>query len=377
MMLIGLDVNATRIVALSGPEGAPPRPLPLGDETDELPTFVSLQGRQPAVGKSGTAILREWPHLVCHDFLAFLGKPRTWSAARHKLDATKALTVVGEKLKPHLSSAKAATAVFPAYLSQSQGTDALGVFQKLRLPVVGSVASPLAAGLAVLHLKRWTGYLLLIDVDDHALAWSFLKPDSDRIIVHESRSLPHLGFHAWKMCLLDAISERCVRHSRRDPRDSGAAEQLLYDQLDDVFTSARQDRLVEVVVRTSSWCQNLFLQPEQVNHFCKSRAEQTADELGAAIASINPETVAAVWLTDAAARLSGLLPLVQEIVGENVPVASLPADAIARTAHELAARMHRGELPHSHVDTAIALPRHRPAAGASSFLKIPTFGADR
>ena len=44
---------------------------------------------------------------------------------------------------------------------------------------------------------------------------------------------PRLAVKAWKDKLLDAVSDRCVRLCRRDPRDSAEAEQSLFEQLDD------------------------------------------------------------------------------------------------------------------------------------------------
>jgi hypothetical protein len=80
MNLVGLDMNATQVRAVSGPTDMSPVPLPFGGNCLALPLAVSLQGRYPEVGRAGAALIRENPHLVCLDFLALLGNDRTWAA---------------------------------------------------------------------------------------------------------------------------------------------------------------------------------------------------------------------------------------------------------------------------------------------------------
>jgi hypothetical protein len=377
MMFVGLDVNATRVQAVGGPEDLPPRPLGADEQGNGLPMAVSLEGRHPAVGAPATSIIREWPHLVCHDFLAHLGSPRQWSAGRHRVDAAKALTYVADRLRPLFGSARGAAAVLPAYLTSEQGAQALGLLQKAHLPVLGSVAAPLAAGSVCYAEKRGAGPALLIDADDHALTWTVLRAEGNHIRSMDGKAVPSLSVAAWKMCLLDAIAERCVRHSRRDPRDCGAAEQLLYEQLDDLFDAEREGRLVEVVVRTTTWCQNLFLQPDQIREFCAKRAKDAAEEVSAAVGAVLPEPLAGVWLTDAASRLPGLRSAVEEAAKEAAPLACLQSDALARRAYELSVRMYRGELAHAHLQASLPIGKQVSAAGAPSFLKIPTFAATR
>src|SRR5437763_733306 len=78
-----------------------------------------------------------------------------------------------------------------------------------------------------------------------------------------SRSLPRLNLQAWKTRLLDAVADRCVRHSRRDPRDSAPSEQMLYEQLDGALDACRQGRSVELVIEAAHWYQNVILGPEE------------------------------------------------------------------------------------------------------------------
>src|SRR6202163_4937656 len=106
MTLVGLDLNATRTLGVSGPEQVAPRPLPLEGARLDLPTAVSLQGRYPEAGRTALTLCRLLPHLVCTDFLAHLGESRQWVAGPHRLDADRALTLVFERLPPALAGAK-------------------------------------------------------------------------------------------------------------------------------------------------------------------------------------------------------------------------------------------------------------------------------
>ena len=46
------------------------------------------------------------------------------------------------------------------------------------------------------------------------------------------------------------VADRCIRQSRRDPRDSASAEQALYDQLEDALESAAKGKTVDLLSQT-------------------------------------------------------------------------------------------------------------------------------
>src|SRR5581483_3443688 len=106
------------------------------------------------------------------------------------------------------------------------------VADRCRLPVLGSVSSALAAALAAYAEQTWSGLCLVVDADDHALTWSLACVDGAHAAVVGVETVPRLGVRAWKDKLLEAVADRCVRRSRRDPRASAPAEQALYDQLE-------------------------------------------------------------------------------------------------------------------------------------------------
>jgi hypothetical protein len=261
-----------------------------------------------------------------------------------------------EQLRPALAHTRAMVLALPAYLSPLQASQVVSLAQKAKLPVAGSVAAPLAMARTAFADQPWSGVALLVDVDDHALSWTTLRAGPEQFEVVDSKALLPLSLRDWKDCLVDAIAACCIRHSRRDPRDSGAAEQLLYDQLDDVLEAHSQDQTVEVIVRTATWCQNLFLQPQQIRTFCDPLVADAGEEIGAAFASAMPESLAVVLLTPAATRLPGLLATLQEAAGERVPVRQLAADAAALAAYHLAGRFRRGELPNFHADVCLPVP---------------------
>ena len=77
-------------------------------------------------------------------------------------------------------------------------------------------------------------------------------------------SLPRLGLRVWRERLLNAVADRCILQSRRDPRDCPEADQTLFDHLDDVLEACRQGQTVSVGLQAASWYQSVLLQPEGV-----------------------------------------------------------------------------------------------------------------
>jgi hypothetical protein len=383
MTLAGLDLNATCARAVGGPEGLPPRVLSLDDgatTAGALPLALSLQGRHAEVGQAGAGLCREFPHLVCLDFLAHLGTDRFWTAGRHRLTATTALALVLDCLRPALANVKALSVALPAYLNEAQAALVMTQARKAKLPVVGSVAAPLALALAAYAEKPWAGLAVLVDADDHALTWTILKASPDKLQILDGKTVPHLNLRVWKGYLLDAIADCCIHHSRRDPRDSGSAEQLLYDQLDDVFEAVAQHQLVEVIIRATSWCQNLILQPRQVGLFCAPLVQEAAEEVGTAFASALLGTMSVVLVSAAVGRLPGLVGALQEAVGDRVPVQVLPPDATARAGWELAGHFLRGAGRHwapSHEHLMASLPLSPAARSRPASQVPPRLAADR
>jgi hypothetical protein len=362
MTLIGLDLNATRVRAEGGPAEAA-QPLALAGNEYEQPLVISLEGRDPVVGRAGLALCRRLPHLACLDFLAALGSARTWVAGRHRLDAARALTLVFKELKAAIqargkvarSKPSLALAV-PSYLDPAQLAVLSTLVENMRWSPIGSVAAPLAAALAAFIEWPWSGNAAFVDVDDHALTLALVAEDRGYARVVGQRVLPQLNRLAWRNRLVDALSDRCIRHSRRDPRESASAEQMLYDQLDDVEEACCQGQLVEVLIQAAHWGQNLILQPREVAVFCSVFARQVLSEILELVASVPDEAqLGAVFLTAAASRLPGLQAEIEGSLGDRAPVSVLPADAVARTAHDLAARFQRGDLPAGHLDVTAAL----------------------
>src|SRR5207237_5779359 len=140
---------------------------------------------------------------------------------------------------------------------------------------------------------------------------------------------------AWKDRLLDAISDRCVRLCRRDPRDSADAEQALYEQLDDATDHARTGQRVGLTVRTDRWFQDVTLSPEEFDGYCAALARGAAESVRDLVAvdgsglALPPRTV---WLTHEAGRLPGLARAIFENTHEGTTVEVLPPAAVAQAA---------------------------------------------
>jgi hypothetical protein len=388
MTLVGLDLNATRARAVTAPAGAAPRPLPLDGVQADLPLALSLEGKHPEVGRAGVGLCRRLPHLACLDFLTFLGEPREWTAGRHRLDAAKALGLVLERLQPACATARGLVLALPAYLTRTQVALLMPLAEKARLPVLGSVVAPLAAALAACGEQPWSRPALVVDADEHALTLAVVSLEAEQARVLTAHALPQLGLRVWKGRLLDAAADSCIRHSRRDPRDSAAAEQALYEQLDAAMDACRQGPLVEFLIQTAHWYQNLMLRSEEVVAFCSRLASQARESARAVFAAVSAGTPSAIILTEAAGRLPGLVAALEgevadpplevfdeppEDFGENLllphgsdprSVIVLGPDAVARTAQQLASNFLRGDLPRGHLDTVVPLlVAHSDAAG--------------
>jgi hypothetical protein len=376
-VLAGIDVNTTRVRAVQGPAQTAPRALPLEEARDELPMVLSLEGRHPEVGRAGAALCRLSPHLACLDFLAHVGEPREWVAGRHRIDPLKAVGLVLERLQPSCADIRGLVLVLPAYLARSQVNLLLPLVNKARLPLLGSVRAPLALALAAQTAEPWTGPALIVDVDDHALTASTVVADGEQLWVQAAQAWPPLNARAWKLRLLNQVADRCIRQSRRDPRDCAPAEQSLYDQIEDAFDRIGSGKMVELLIQTPNWFQNLLLRSEELASFCAGLVQESLKSIPSVLGQSTP---AVVLISAAAARLPGLaaalqgcgrqmaVPVQDEVqdtdFGEDLiegriepssgPTVLAP-DAAARAAHVLAARSHDGDLPRGHLDLSLPL----------------------
>ncbi len=379
-ILVGLDLNATRARAVHGTSQAAPRPLPLEGNLEDLPLVISCQGRHPELGRAGAGICRQSPHLICSDFLASLGEQREWAAGRHRLNAAKAVAMLMEQLRGGCAGAKGLVIAVPAYLTRHQVVQLTALAEKARLPLTGTVKAPLAHALTAYAAEPWSGFALVLDADDHAFTAATVIADGERLVLHGCKAWAHLNLGAWKGRLLDRVADRCVRQSRRDPRDSAPAEQSLYEQIEDALDVWTQAKPVELLIQTVHWYQNLLIRPEETVAFCDGLIRQVVD---AAQSLLNNKsggkTPQTIIVSRAAGRLPGLVNALQMIVqqealapqadpsgdfGEDlIPETSpeewisvLNADAAASAAHDLATRFFRGQIPRGHVDHAIAIP---------------------
>jgi hypothetical protein len=390
--LIGLDLNATRARAIQGESHGSalhvPIALPLDGNERELPLAVSLEERQPKVGRAGASLCRKSPHLACLDFLPFLGDDRTWDAGRHRLDAARAFALVCEQLQRRIAKAEGVTVALPAYLGPAQAALLANLAGKARWRLLGSVPSPVAVALAAHEHLPWSGLAVVLDLDGHALTWSAVAVRDDMVRLLHIHAVPHLSRGAWLGRLLDGVALRCVRLSRRDPRESAETEQTLFDQLAALLDTGLSGQPAEIVLQTPHWYQHLKVSPADLTAFCAPLAQRAVAEMQdflTATASLGP--AGTVLLTGSAARLPGLAAALDALIlhPESEPAADeddpdfgedlveehfvstrihvLDDDAVARAAFDLALRQHRGGLPHGHLDAA-PLPGSRASDAA-------------
>jgi hypothetical protein len=364
MILAGLDLNASRVRAVSGPPGQPCA-LALGDEAAELPMAISLQGRTPEIGRAGLSLCRQSPHLLCYEFLDKLGSDKDWKAGRHRLDAGRAVSLVCERLRKPLTGVNALALALPSYLDRTQVDAVVKAVEKTRLLPLGSVTAPLALALDAYANQPWSQVALVVDADDAALTWTVVIAGDGQMRLLGEQTLPRLGLRAWKECVLDAVADRCVRHSRRDPRESGPAEQMLYDQIDAALLTARSGQMVEFHIQTSQWYQNLHVRPEEMEGYGAGLVRQAVEGMWAALVAVSAVGRPSHILVSAAAEpLPGLLAALPDHLGERPLLRVLPPEAAARSAHALAALVQAGTLRRGQFDTAVPLPPTTPKSGS-------------
>jgi hypothetical protein len=415
MTIIGLDLNATRLRAVQGPPQNLPMILPLPGGQDELPLALSLEDRTPAVGLAATSLRRQQPHLACLDFLGHLGTRKEWTCGRHRLDALAALHHVFQHIHGTVTPSRGMLAALPAYLTETQHALIAQLAAKVRWRWLGSVPAPLAATYAAQEQLPFKGVAVVVDVDGHALTFSAVAIDSHRMRFMDVLAAPHLGEHVWLVHLLNGVANRCIRRTRRDPRELAETEQDLYDQLIQVLRPDPGDKLIELVLQTPHWYQNLMLHSDELRVLCEPLVRQAVAEWRGFRETLHQYgRFTALLATAQAAKLPGLvaglratleevepaaeatesqeedfganLLLFHDAADNGAPVHVLPADAVSRAVHHLAVRTQRGELPHGHLDSLRLAKAHGDELGPprlqyrgrDHFLDQPLFtlGAD-
>jgi len=365
-LFAGLDLNASRVRGVSGSATVAPRPLTLDAETQgALPLAISLENRRAEVGSAGLRICRRLPYLTCDNFLPHLAAPRQWTAGRHRLDAGQALTLILKQLKPALAECKGTAVAMPSYLSREQNKLLTELAKQAKLPLLGWITAPLAVAWAARSERPWYGLALVLDVDDHALTWNAVQvdepPATPQARLLAEQVAPGLSLRAWKDRILTGIADRCVRHSRRDPRASAAAEQMLYEQFDAALEAYATGNIVPLVVQTEHWYQDLVLQPQELEQYCTLLVRQAIGGLPELLTAAQTEQPPVLILATAtAARLPGLLHALEQHTGPRTRLVTLSPDAVARAALDLAGRWYDGSLPRGPIDRTLNLPKGMP-----------------
>lgn len=388
MSLVGLDLDSSRARAIAGPALRTLSLVYLDADQVELPLAISLDEAVPRVGRAGVALARRRPHHLCADFLPGLGGDQLWTAGRHRLRADDAMTHVCRDLAAAVGRIAGVAASLPAYLTETQVPALYRLAESAGLPLLGSIASPLAAALAS-PLSHEPGLLLVVEADGHGVTWSVVERTAEELRLRLVQPNPTLGRAVWLRRLIDGVAARCVRQTRRDPRESADVEQVLYEQLTQLISRGPAN-LIQLHLHGAGWYHHLMMHAEELGAMAAPLLRTAMAELDGLVTTVGTlGTLRGVILTHAAAGLPGLLPSLRARVqmyaragvgcdsgdygehlfraagGPDERVQVLPIDAQARMAHELAVRTHRGDFTRSHLDT-VAVP---PAAGDA--------GADR
>lgn len=379
--VLGLDLTSSRARAVSV-GGGKARAVLLEDPHEEMPLFLACEKRTPVVGREAYSLVRRMPHAVGTNFLPAVGQPKEIQAGRYGFTADACLDLAFSKMKPAITAETEAMAiVLPSYLAPNQVTRLVELAQRYKFPLKGTAtallaiaahrASILLAGkpqqpsaekpppagwvVPMRPVSGGPGSVLLIDADEFALSAAAVHVERDVAKLTGQAFWPRVAVRAWKDKLLDAVSDRCVRICRRDPRDSADAEQSLYEQLDDALDRLRTGQRVNLTIRTAHWYQDLLLQPEELDGYCAALSQAGAESVRELIASLSAPP-RAVWLTHAAGRLPGLGLAIHQATPEGTAVEVLPPGAAAHAAAALVPRWLSGDLPRTHLDATLPYP---------------------
>src|SRR5262249_28493313 len=222
----------------------------------------------------------------------------------------RAVGILLEELEKKLFRGQGIGVALPAYLGEGQIVHFRRLAERARWRLSGSVPAPVAAVLAARAegevVGDRPGVVLVVDVDAQAVTGSAGGVDEDAGLLWAHAS-PHLARGAWVRRLLDGVAGVCVRQSRRDPRECGAAEQSLYDQLTAALDEAPAGAMLSLGVQGTGWYHHLMLQPDDLHAFVQPLAQQALVELDAVlVAAAAHGPVTGLVLTAAVGRLPGL-----------------------------------------------------------------------
>jgi len=361
---LGAEWSSTRVRAILLAQGRS-RSVQLDPPHDDAPLALTLDKRDPDTGYAALARCRLLPHAFCGNFLAQVGDPQEWRGERQAFSPDSAIRHLAGKLWPrlHRESDRCGLAL-PPYLQGAKVRLFHEALQDARWAVCGSISAPLAlaghrAKAVGLGSRGQDSAVLIVDADAHALSLSLVA-----IGKHETRqvatvALPKVSTRIWTERLIDSISDRCIRVSRRDPRDSAQAEQDLFLQLEPSLDRMRSGQPFALTIRSDHWYQDLSVAAEDVAAWMLPLQRAAVEGvqsflLDAAIAT----PLQAIWLTESAGRLPGLAAALYRLCPERAKVILLPAGAAADATAALVPRWLSGRLHRMHIDAV--LPHDQP-----------------
>jgi hypothetical protein len=386
----GLDLTASRVLGVSLGSGKV-RNVGFDGPAAELALFIAMDRRTPEVGRAGYTLCRKMPHAVCSNFLPFLAQTKEWRAGRLALTPETALELAFQRVREAVAVESDAVALaLPAYLAPAQVGRVTAAAARSQLPLKGTMVGPLAAvamrsaavatgepaardGVIPLRASpEVPGAVVVVDVDEHALSAVVVAVERDVVRLVTADCWPRFGMKAWKDRLLEAVSDRCVRLCRRDPRDSADAEQSLFEQLDDGLDRARAGQRISLTVRTDHWFQDVIQTPEEMAANCFALARGSAEAVRETVTDAGlAAPVRDVWLTHEAGRLPGLSQALLQHSHVGARHESLPRETVAQAAAMLVPRYLAADLPRAHLDDAIPLPPGEPRKNGASSKSAP------
>ena len=186
----GVALTATSArAALLAPGTGKPKPIPLGEHSDDLAVCCRL-GVKP-VEPGATGLVRRAPHLVCLNYLNQLGTPRQWQVGRAVTTPEDAVRATLSLIAGRLGGPDAVGLALPPTLSASQVKTVARIATESGLAVRATASAPLATAARHLDPDEDAGlHIVIVDCDDFALTATRLHHDGGGGAAGRRRGVP-------------------------------------------------------------------------------------------------------------------------------------------------------------------------------------------
>lgn len=376
-----LDLNADRARCWLRTADAPSKALPLEPHQEELRLALRAEGRRLVLGQASWEQHRLAPHLTEVAFLPRLGEDAPLHLGRQRVAIADAVKLLFQQVKERLGSHRRLLLTLPSWFTTEQARRVQKITQDLGLESLGTMPRELLFGLeSSTGESAWKAEGLLLDVDEHALVATVLRPTPTDLRQVKLASRPSLGRKVWRERLLAVVAARCVATERRDPLALPEAEQALCNQSDEWFKllGEGRDATADCFLSHRALPAKVALPAAVAARACDDLLTQTAD-LATALhqGMLRPEGGGGLFFTPAAAELPGLVARLYSVTAHRLPITVLGQNLVGTGLALAESVAEKERLPVDYAARAVAFPMADFVFDAPAVLTFPGEGLAR